>query len=289
MLWQPHMPHPSPRRIAAAAVLCALLAGCNQGPFQGTTATVPGATVPGATVPGTTVPGSPVYPAQVQDLNLRASALDADNRDLHTELARSQQQVKVLEDEVVLLREQLQEKATDLRDMLAAKENSDQRVQSLEAASRYRGGATITANNSMLASLQAVDIPGLEVRRDEDVVRIELPADRLFRQNSNQLLPSARPWLDRVAAAISQSYARQMVGIEGHTDNTSLGTLSNHQLSASQAVAVFAHFTQQNRLSDRQLFTVGYGSNQPLASNATPAGRARNRRVEVVIYPEAAD
>ncbi len=256
----------------ALATLVSL--GCNRGPFL-------------AQQPGLPA-GQPGYVAQLQDLNQRTSALDADNRDLHTELARSQQQVQVLQDEVTLLREQLHEKASDLQQMLAAKEQSDGRVQALEAATRHRGSATITANSS-LNRLAAASIPGLEIRRDGDLLRIELPSDRLFRQNSGQLLPTAGRWLDQVASAILQSYPQQMIGIEGHTDGSATGVTSNHQLASAQAVAVFNYLARQSQLPQRQLFVVAYGSNLPRASNATADGRSRNRRVEVVVYPETVD
>jgi flagellar motor protein MotB len=259
-----------------AVVTPIALVGCNQGPFLAQQR--PG--IPTA---------QPAYSAQLNDLNQRATALDADNRDLHTELARSHQQVQVLQDEVILLREQLGEKANDLREMLAAKEGSEQRVQAIEAATRYRGGATITANSSLRNSLSPVSIQGLEVRRDADLVRIELPADRLFRQNSGQLLPTAGHWLDQVASVVRQAYPRQMIGIEGHTDGAAIGATSSHQLASAQAVAVFNYLARQGRLPERNLFVVGYGASHPRVSNATAEGRSRNRRIEVVVYPEAVD
>jgi flagellar motor protein MotB len=234
-------------------------------------------------------PAPPAYSAQVQDLSQRTSALDADNRDLHAELARSQQQVHVLQDEVTLLRDQLQEKAAELRGLLLAKQEADHRAESVEAAARHRGGATITANTSLRQTLPEVDLPGLEVRREQNAIHIELPSDRLFRQNSDQILPAAQRWIDLVASAIRQSYPSQLIGIEGHTDGPPEGGISSHQLTSSQAIAVLNALTRVSRLPERQFFTVGRGANQPLVSNATTSGKARNRRVEIVIYPETVD
>ena len=270
----------SARGRVGIALIC-LLTGCNQSPYWSAQRTGFPAT-PGA-------PGAPAYTAQVQDLSRRTSALDADNRDLHSELARSQQQVQVLQDEVGLLRDQLHEKATDLREMLLAKEDADKRVDAIEAATRHRGGATITANSSLRNSLTTVDLPGLDVRREAGLIRIELPSDRLFRQQSDQLLPDARRWIDLVANAIRETYPQQLIGIEGHSDGQSGIASSSHQLAASQATAVFQTLTRYNRLPEQQLFIAAYGANRPVVSNATPAGRAQNRRVEIVIYPETAE
>jgi outer membrane protein OmpA-like peptidoglycan-associated protein len=51
-------------------------------------------------------------------------------------------------------------------------------------------------------------------------------------------------------------------------------------------MAVFEQLSYRHRLLPQQMFVLGHGANFALASNATDAGRARNRRVEIVIYPE---
>jgi len=79
------------------------------------------------------------------------------------------------------------------------------------------------------------------------------------------------------------------VGIEGHTDGspmTSPQYPSDQHLSVAQAMAVYDALTRAG-MPARQLFVVGHGGSHPVVSNGTEAGRARNRRVEVVIYPES--
>jgi flagellar motor protein MotB len=103
------------------------------------------------------------------------------------------------------------------------------------------------------------------------------------------LSQTAAAAVEEIAGAIRQHYPQQIVGVEAHTDNRSVaGTAwrNNHQLSAAQAMAVFDQLTEQHRLPANQLFVLGHGANHPVASNATSAGQTRNRRVEVVIYPE---
>jgi chemotaxis protein MotB len=58
-------------------------------------------------------------------------------------------------------------------------------------------------------------------------------------------------------------------------------------LSGQQAQAVFAQLVERGRLPARQLSVLAMGENHPLASNATPAGKAKNRRVEIVVYPDS--
>ncbi len=236
-------------------------------------------------------PASPVA-SQVQELQRRVSELDTSNRDLHTQVAQAQQQTNIFREQAQLLQKQLKDTATQLNETQTARQTAETQARSLEASVRRNGGAVITANNSIQRSLTKVDIPGVHVRQEQDVIRIELSADRLFQRGSTQILPSAYSYLDQVANAVAKNYARQRVAIEGHTDSgpTPMGAgMTNHELSVRQAVTVFEVLTRRNRLPARQLFVLGFGANYPRASNATDAGRAQNRRVELVIYPESID
>jgi flagellar motor protein MotB len=232
------------------------------------------------------------YVSQAQELQRRVGELDASNADLHTQLAQSQQQAKFYEDQTSLLQQQLRDTANQLRETQLARQDAEKNVQMLQASTRKQGGAMITANSSVRQSLALIDIPGVDVRQEEDVIRIEMPADELFQRGTVQLTSTAYAYLDKVADAIARSYPQQRIGIEGHTDSApTLGATptTNHQLSSMQALAVFDILTRRNRLPARQLFVMGMGANYPRASNATEAGRAKNRRIELVIYPQTMD
>ena len=265
-------------RIAITITALSLgVAGCNQP--RAFTAQAPPAS--GWQDPQVTIPN-----AQVQDLGRRASALDADNRDLHSELARSQQQAQLLKDEMSLLRNQLSETVAQVQELQVAKQDADKQLETFTSSTLRGGGAILKANNSLMASAQLIRIPGVEVRQDGDVVRIELPADQLFHPGTSQLQPTGYNLLDQAADSLTRAFPRQLIGVEGHTDRGGMGTASPHQLTSAQAVAVIDVLTRRNRLPANQLFTVGQGANHPLASNATAAGRAKNRRIELVVYPE---
>jgi flagellar motor protein MotB len=226
---------------------------------------------------------------QLEELRRRAMELDTNNRDLHSQLAQSQQKTRLLEDQLQLLNQRLGDTSQELSTVLSSKHEIEQQYGILEASTRRRGGATITANNSLRQNVTAVSIPGVQVRQDGDVVRMDLPSDTLFMTQSATLNPAALPLLEQVAQALAQNYPRQMIGVEAHTDSDPVsGTAwrTNHQLSAAQAMAVFDQLSRAQGLSARQLFVLGHGPNHPVASNATAAGKSSNRRVEIVIYPE---
>ena len=93
-----------------------------------------------------------------------------------------------------------------------------------------------------------------------------------------------------MAAEIARSYPGQIVGIEGHTDSDPIRSApgANEHLSVGRAMAVYQELITRSQLQPAQLFVAGHGSNHPVVSNATPAGKQRNNRVELVVYPDKA-
>ncbi|MEM8681493.1 MAG: OmpA family protein [Planctomycetota bacterium] len=234
---------------------------------------------------------------QLTDLRRQALELDANNQDLHAKLAQMQQQNRVLEDQVRLMRQQLSDTADQLTQSVQARQQVEQQAaasqkeveERMAALNSRPGGATITANNSVRKKLTAITVSGLNVRQDGDVVRIELPSDRVFNVGTASLTSDAVGMVDQVATTLRQHYAQQVIGVEAHTDSGSMPAgawRSKHQLSAAQAMAIFDQLAERHQFAPQQLFVLGHGPNYPVASNATPAGQQRNRRVEIVVYPE---
>ncbi|MFM7072489.1 MAG: OmpA family protein [Planctomycetota bacterium] len=270
--------------------------GCNNNPFA------PAGASTAWQQPGQQQP----YDAQIAEINRRASQLDANNRDLNAQLAQGVQQFQVAREQVALLQRQLQDSAAQLRESQAARREIERQLETLRASYERRGGAVLTANSSIRQSLAPVEIPGVNVRQDGEVIRVELASDQLFVGGGAQLQPTAYLTLDQVATAILRSYPRQRIGIEAHTDDSAVaasGSAVNagpamggpgpvsaaHQLTAAQAAAVLDLLVTRNRLPSRQLFAVAHGANHPRVANTTADGRLRNRRVEVVVYPESID
>ena len=97
-----------------------------------------------------------------------------------------------------------------------------------------------------------------------------------FNQGQAQLLPPSRAALDHLAAILSAQPALRLE-VQGHTDNVGNAEL-NRQLSQQRAEAVCLYLTAHGAAT-AQLRPVGYGGSQPVADNADPAQRPRNRRV----------
>ena len=116
--------------------------------------------------------------------------------------------------------------------------------------------------------------PALRIRIADDATKI------FFRSNSFELLPGSRPALDDVAALLKENPGMK-VAIEGHTDSSG-NPASNQVLSERRAASVLQYLVSKGGLSERRLSASGYGSSKPVATNKTPEGRARNRRVELI-------
>ncbi len=147
----------------------------------------------------------------------------------------------------------------------------------------------IAVSRQIVEELQQAMFPlikeGLvEVRRHDLWVEIELKDRVLFPSGSAELLPAASKPLEDVRKVIARF--PYPVRVEGHTDNIPVrrhGSFpSNWELSAARAASVVRLFQQQG-VDPRRMAVVGYGEQQPIADNATPQGRAQNRRVVIAI------
>jgi flagellar motor protein MotB len=268
-------------RITALALTAFIVAGCNQ-----QTAPSPYAQQPPVTI-------SPqqqlAMTQQTQQYQQRAAALDRDNQELQSMLAQSRQQSQVLQDQIAATQTQLRDTTDRLASMQSETEQLRGRTSAMAAGLQVRSQAEIRANNTLLKSMTITNMPGINVRQDGDVIRIELPSDQLFNFGTSQLKLGSEALIKTIASDLSQNYPQQLIGIEGHTDGspmTSPQFPTDQHLAVAQAMAVYDALNRGGGLQARQLFVVGHGGSHPVVSNGTDAGRARNRRVEVVIYPE---
>jgi chemotaxis protein MotB len=132
-----------------------------------------------------------------------------------------------------------------------------------------------------LESLIADGMANIQINRDW--IEIDIQSSVLFGSGSAQPSTEARQIVLKVAS-ILRSY-RNPIHVEGFTDNVPIQTdafPSNWELSAARAAAVVRLFEDAQIAADR-LAAVGYGEHRPVASNASEEGRARNRRVALII------
>ncbi len=105
-----------------------------------------------------------------------------------------------------------------------------------------------------------------------------------FDSGTSQIKPDNFPLLAKVEKAIDVFPKSELI-IEGHTDSHG-GDDLNQKLSQERAEAVRQYMINAMRIPSYRLIATGYGETRPVASNETAAGRARNRRIDIVIRPE---
>jgi chemotaxis protein MotB len=114
---------------------------------------------------------------------------------------------------------------------------------------------------------------------------IQLLTDKVFFDSGDATLkPIARKLVDKIAGVVAAE-RRHPVVVEGHTDSQPISGSqypSNWELSGARAGAVVRDFID-NGVNARRVSLSGFSSQEPIASNSTPEGRAQNRRVEVVL------
>jgi outer membrane protein OmpA-like peptidoglycan-associated protein len=123
---------------------------------------------------------------------------------------------------------------------------------------------------------------GVGVVRQGDVLVLRMPSDVTFGTNQDAINPTFHVVLDDVAAVLAQ-YDRSTIDIVGHADSDGADAY-NLDLSQRRASNVARYLIDRNILPAR-MFVEGRGESQPIASNATAAGKAQNRRVEIMIRP----
>ena len=123
---------------------------------------------------------------------------------------------------------------------------------------------------------------GIDVSRDGDVIKLNLPDGVTFDFAKYDLKPQFYPALNTVAATLKE-YNQTIVEVSGHTD--SIGSdAANQTLSERRANAVSSYLIGQGVQRER-FEVVGMGERYPVASNDTDSGRALNRRVEIRLLP----
>ncbi|KZE31809.1 OmpA family protein [Crenobacter luteus] len=123
----------------------------------------------------------------------------------------------------------------------------------------------------------------VQVSRDGDQIKLVMPDNITFALNSAELRPDVRKTLDDVGRVLAQ-YTDTSITVAGHTDST--GTLQLNQALSERRAASVGNYLQGQGVAAARIRTVGFGPNQPVASNTTAEGRAKNRRVEINITPK---
>lgn len=124
---------------------------------------------------------------------------------------------------------------------------------------------------------------GVEVERSGEQIKLTMPENITFATGRHDLSAQAQNALLDAAKTLA-TYVDTTLTVVGHTDSTGSDAINN-PLSTRRAQAV-ADFLYAQGVAANRMSVIGQGSRQPIASNASEAGRAQNRRVEILINPK---
>lgn len=124
----------------------------------------------------------------------------------------------------------------------------------------------------------------VEITRDERGLVMSLPEQATFAVGSAEVTDETRQLIERVVRPVLP--LANAIRIEGHTDDVPIRTPrfeSNWELSSARASAVIVLLVQGTGVQPARLSAAGYGEFHPRVANDSPGGRARNRRIDIVI------
>ncbi len=127
----------------------------------------------------------------------------------------------------------------------------------------------------------------LNVEKEEDAILIRMSDSALF-DSGKDILKSDAKMILREICSIIEEYTEliRKIRVEGHTDDRPIRTAKfpdNWELSASRALVVVRYILNIMNIEPAKMMSVGYGEYQPVDTNKTAAGRAKNRRVDFVL------
>lgn len=137
---------------------------------------------------------------------------------------------------------------------------------------------------------ETIEQQGMSVKIENTILLISLPEALLFDSGKAEIKPEGEPLLMNLGRQLREfGYTRVLV--EGHTDNQPIRASlkgrfeTNWELSTARACRVVRFLVEHAELEAETLTASGYSEYQPVASNDTEEGRARNRRIEIVVHP----
>ncbi len=216
--------------------------------------------------------------AEIATNTARARQLDADIKQAGGEADRIRLQARTQEADAARMRADAQARNAQLAQQQAMSAEQRAAQQQANAAAAM---AQANAAQDRVRALEA-QLRDMEAQQTERGLLVTL-GDVLFAFNKAELSTQAAPRLDKLANFLKQFPDRKLL-IEGYTDSVG-GDSYNQELSDRRAQAVRDALVQRG-VETRRITARGYGKAYPVADNASPEGRAMNRRVEIVIADE---
>jgi chemotaxis protein MotB len=225
--------------------------------------------------------------ARIAELEGNLSESERQRTDLETQLTDLRRENDALAARLTELGENvesLRSRASTLEGDLTAAERERDELRERERQANERL-ATFRAMLERFRSM--IDSGRLRVSIVRNRMVVELPDNVLFDSGQAELKPEGAATLAEVASVLASIEGR-VFQIAGHTDNVPIRSRrfpSNWELSTARAVVVARYLIDNGNMTADRISAAGYADTVPIESNDTEEGRARNRRIEIVLMP----
>jgi len=163
-----------------------------------------------------------------------------------------------------------------------------QRIEELERLITNKELAMTKLKKSISKALLNFEGKGLTVNKKNGKVYVSMENKLLFRSGSWAIGNEGVKAVNQLGKVLSQNPEINIL-IEGHTDNQpyqGAGNLSgNWDLSTKRATAIVGLLEKNSKINPKRLTAAGRGEHSPIASNETQTGKAKNRRIEIILTP----
>ncbi len=168
-------------------------------------------------------------------------------------------------------------------------EERSNRVSELERLIANKDAAMTTLKNAISSALTDFEGKGLTVEQHDGKVYVSMENKLLFSSGSWAVNTEGRRAVQELGKVLAQNPDISVL-IEGHTDNVPYSgngpLVNNWDLSTKRATAIVSILDENANIFPENLTAAGRGEFLPIASNDTPEGRAKNRRIEVILTPK---
>lgn len=169
-------------------------------------------------------------------------------------------------------------------------DSSAKRLSELESLIATKDAGMKKLKETLTKSLKAFDGKGLTVHEKDGKVYVSMENKLLFQTGSWAVGDEGKKAVVAVAKVLGDNPDLSVL-IEGHTDNDKFGGAvggveNNWDLSTKRATAIVNILTESKNVNKQNLTAAGRGEFAPIASNDTPEGKAKNRRIEIILTPK---
>lgn len=229
------------------------------------------------------------YTAAQNNLNTLQASYDALEKNSSAAIAENVKKNRELLSQLEEKEKVLAAESTRLKELEKQLNVRSERVDELERLVAAKDAAMKKLKDALSKALLDFEGKGLTVEERDGKVYVSMENKLLFGSGSWNLGPEGRRAVKQLGNVLAQNPDIAVL-IEGHTDNVPFkggGQVSgNWDLSTKRATAIVEILKENEAINPENLTAAGRGEFAPIASNDTPEGRARNRRIEVILTPK---